>query len=143
MRAAGKAVMLPRIGRVAMVEELRFRGSVREVTINRTAGRWFASFCVEDGQPVPPVKAGPTIGVDVGVGTLAECSNGMKVENPKALKGALRRLRRVDKAIARSRNVHGRSNPSNRVSVYTRNAGRSTPGSSRSGMTITTRPRPR
>ena len=89
-------------------------GSIREVTINRTAGTWFASFCLEDGQPVPPVKDGPTIGVDVGVGTLAVCSNGLKVENPKALKGALRRLRQVDKAIARSRTAHGRSNHSNR-----------------------------
>ena len=56
VRVDCKAVMLPKIGRVAMVEELRWRGSVREVTINRTAGVWFASFCVEDGQPVPPRK---------------------------------------------------------------------------------------
>ena len=106
--------MLPKIGRVAMVEGLRFGGSIREVTINRTAGTWFASFCVEDGQPVPPVKTGPTIGVDVGVGTLAVCSNALQVENPKALNAAIRRLRQVDKAIARSRTAHGRSNHSNR-----------------------------
>ena len=97
-----------------MVEELRWRGSIREVSINRTAGMWFASFAVEDGQPPPPVKDGPTIGVDVGVGTLAVCSNGLKVENPKALNAASRRLRQVDKAIARSRNVHGKNNHSNR-----------------------------
>ena len=110
VRVDGKAVMLPRVGRVAMVEELRWTGSIREVTINRTDGTWFACFAVEDGQPVPPVKDGPTIGVDVGVGTLAVCSNGLQVENPKALKSAARRLRQVDKAIARSRNNHGKSN---------------------------------
>ena len=114
MRVDGKAVILPKIGRVAMVEELRFRGSIREVTINRTAGTWFACFCVEDGQTPPSVKDGPTIGVDVGVGTMAVCSDGTKVENPKALASGLKRLRRLDKAIARSRNVHGRSNHSNR-----------------------------
>ena len=114
VRVDGKAVMLPKIGRVAMVEGLRFGGSIREVTVNRTAGQWFASFCVEDGQPAPPVKTGPTIGVDVGVGTLAVCSNGLQVENPKALNAAIRRLRQVDKAIARSRTAHGRSNHSNR-----------------------------
>ena len=114
IRVDGKVVMLPKIGHVAMVEELRFGGSIREVTINRTAGTWFACFCIEDGQPVPPVKSGPTIGVDVGVGTLAVCSNGLQVENPKALNAAIRRLRRVDKAIARSINGHGRSNHSNR-----------------------------
>ena len=115
VRVDGKTVLLPKaLGRVAMVEELRWTGSIREVTINRTAGTWFACFTVEDRQPASPVKDGPTIGVDVGVGTLAVCSDGQRVENPKALKAALRRLCRVGKAIARSRTVHGRSNHSNR-----------------------------
>ena len=114
VRVDGKAVVLPKIGRVAMVEQLRFHGSIREVTINRTAGMWFAAFCIEDGEEPPPVKDGPTVGVDVGVGTMATCSDGTTVDNPKALSSALGQLRRVDKAIARSRNVHGRSNHSNR-----------------------------
>ena len=78
-------VILPKMGTVAMVEALRFHGSIREVTINRTAGTWFACFCVEDGQPAPPVKDWPTIGVDVGVGTMAVCSDGVTAANPKAL----------------------------------------------------------
>ena len=114
VRVDSKAVILPKIGTVAMVERLRFHGSIREVTINRTAGTWFACFCVEDGQPAPPVKDGPTIGVDVGVGTMAVCSDGTTVDNPKALASGIKQLRRLDKAIARSRNVHGRSNHSNR-----------------------------
>ena len=114
VRADGKAVVLPKIGMVAMVEQLRFCGSIREVTINRTAGTWFACFCVEDGADPPPVKDGPTIGVDVGVGTMAVCSNGTTVENPQALASGLKRLRRLDKAIARSRNMHGKSAHSNR-----------------------------
>ena len=114
VRVDGKTVILPKIGMVAMVEDLRFRGSIREVTINRTAGTWFACFCVEDGAELPPVKDGPTIGVDVGVGTMAVCSDGTTVENPKALASGLKRLRRLDKAIARSRNIHGKSTHSNR-----------------------------
>ena len=50
-----------------MVEHLRFGGSIREVTVNRTAGTWFACFAMEDGQLAPPVKDGPSIGVDVGI----------------------------------------------------------------------------
>ena len=45
---------------------------------------------------------------------MAVCSDGTTVENPKALDTGLKRLRRLDKAIARSRNVHGRSSHSNR-----------------------------
>ena len=114
VRVDGKTVILPKIGMVAMVEHLRLHWSIREVTVNRTAGTWFACFCIEDGQQAPPVKPGPTIGVDVGVGTMAVCSDGTTVENPKALSAGLNRLRRLDKAIARSRNVHGRSSHSNR-----------------------------
>ena len=114
VKVNGKVAILPRIGRVAMVEELRFAASIREVTINRTAGVWFACFCVEDGQKPLAVKDGPTIGVDVGVGTMATCSHGTTVNNPKALASGLKKLRRLDQAIARSRNVHGRHNHSNR-----------------------------
>ena len=114
VRVDSKVVILPKIGRVAMVEHLRFRGSIREVTINRTAGTWFACFCIEDGQETPPVKSGPTIGVDVGVGMMAVCSDGTTVGNPKALASGIKRLRQLDKAIARSRNVHGKSTHSNR-----------------------------
>ena len=121
VRVDGKVVILPKIGTVAMVEELCFHGSIREVTVNRSAGTWFACFCVEDGQTPAYVKPGPTVGVDVGVGTMAVCSDGTTVENPKALVSGLKRLRRLDKAIARSRNIHGRSNHSNRLEqLYTR-----------------------
>ena len=114
VRVDGKVVILPRIGRVAMVERLRFVGRICEVTVSRTAGRWFASFSVDTGDPVTPVKDGPTIGVDVGVGRLAVCSEGTVVENPKALGTVLKRLRKIDKSIARSKNVHGRARSSNR-----------------------------
>ena len=38
----------------------------------------------------------------------------MTVENPKPLAVASKRLRQVDKALARSRNIHGKTNHSNR-----------------------------
>ena len=93
IRVEGKKVMLPKIGRITMAEHLRFCSSIREVTVNRTAGTWFACFCIEDGQEAPPLKARPTIGVDMGVRTLATCSDGTVVTNPKALSTVLNRLR--------------------------------------------------
>ena len=39
---------------------------------------------------------------------------GVVVENPRALKPALRSLRRLEQAIARSRDMHGRTETSNR-----------------------------
>ena len=49
------------------------------------------------------------------------CSDGTTVTNPKALASGIKQLRRLDKAIARSRNVHGRNDHSNRRErLYTR-----------------------
>ena len=45
---------------------------------------------------------------------MAVCSDGMKVANSNALGSALTELQRIDEAIARSRNVYGKSNHSNR-----------------------------
>ena len=114
VKVYGQVVILAKIGRVVMVEQLRFPGSIREVTVNRTAGAWFACFCIEDRQAPPPVKEGPTIGVDVGLGAMDTFSDGTTVENPRALAPALKQPRHLDKAIARSRNVHGRHDHSNR-----------------------------
>jgi putative transposase len=59
VRVDGKAVILPRTGRVGMVERLRFVGSIREVTINRTAGVWFASSAWRTGRKLLPSKMVP------------------------------------------------------------------------------------
>ncbi len=118
----GRRVRLPAIGVVRMREALRFAGDVCSVTLSERAGRWFASFIVDDGQACPPLRAGDAVGVDMGVKTLAFLSDGTQYENPKPLKGALAALRRIDKAIARSRNTHGKNRLSNRLRLYAKRA---------------------
>ncbi len=59
------------------------------------------------GSPAPPLREGATVGIDLGLQTLATLSGGTVYENPRALQAALADLRRVDKAIARSRKAHG------------------------------------
>ena len=45
---------------------------------------------------------------------MAMCPDGTRVTNPKALASGTMGLRRLDQAIARIRNIHGKSNLSNR-----------------------------
>ena len=103
VRVDGKGATLPKIGTVALVEHLRFTGRICEVTVNRTAGQWFASFSIDTGEPPPPLKDGPTTGGDGGIAKLAGCSEGTVVETPSALGPALKQLRKLDKAIVRSK----------------------------------------
>ena len=55
----------------------------------------------EDGARPPDVKAGPIIGVEVGIKTLATGSDGTTEENLRALAACRRRLRRVQNQLAR------------------------------------------
>ena len=65
------------------------------------AGRYFASFVVDTGEPalLPPVDA--EVGIDLGLASLAVCSNGKVIDNPRYLRKAQRRLKRAQQALSR------------------------------------------
>ncbi len=114
VRPDGRRVHLPKVGPVRMREALRFDGDITEVTISLEGGRWHAAFTVDTGEPEPARRAGETVGIDMGLTVLATPSDGDPIENPKVLAAELAKLRTLDKAIARSRNVHGKNQPSQR-----------------------------
>lgn len=116
VRCAGKSVRLPRIGRVRMREACRFAGPVHACTVKHDGGRWFAVVVCDVPEPEPKAE-GAVVGVDVGLRRLLTVHGGGSVEvfaNPRPLKGALKRLRLVNRRIARSRLTHGRTCRSNR-----------------------------
>lgn len=90
------------------------RATIQKVTVARRGGRWQASLLVRyqlDARPVPKPRRhhGATIGVDVGVKHLATLSRPVPgltdddghVASPGVLAGQLRRLRRLDRQVAR------------------------------------------
>ena len=105
-------IQLPRIGAVKTHESTRKlarrleKGTARMLaaTISRTADRWYVSFTVEVQRTVPTHNgASGVIGVDVGVRHLAVLSTGEVVPNPHALQRSERRLRRLNRELARRR----------------------------------------
>ena len=106
----GKQIRLPKIGRVKMFEELRFEGPISSITISRTAHRWFASITVETENIIAVDKNSthPVVGIDVGINTLATCSNGSKYENPRPLKRYEKKLARCQRKL--SKRVKGSKN---------------------------------
>ena len=91
VRIEGRCLRAGKLGTFRMREALRFEGRIVGAVVSRTAQRWFVSVTVEDGIDVPtgyePVGA---IGVDVGIRTLAACSDAVTYPNPKAHEAALR-----------------------------------------------------
>src|SRR5260370_11812491 len=99
-----QAIELPRLGRLRLKEcgYVPTSGvNVLSATVSEEAGRWFVSVQVEEEVPDPPAGTSEPIGVDVGVSRLAQCSDGRVVENPKALRSELKRLKRLHRRLSR------------------------------------------
>ena len=98
------AVQIPKLGWVKMTESLRFSGHIKSAVVSRIADHWFVSLTVEMADsPRPPCKSHATVGVDVGIETLATLSNGIRFENPKATVKLQRRLARLNRAFGKKR----------------------------------------
>jgi IS605 OrfB family transposase len=105
-----KHIQLPRIGVVKTHESTRKlarrleQGTARilAATISRTADRWFVSFTVEVQRRVPASNGQTSaVGVDMGIRQLAVLSTGAAIPNPRALERSLRKLRRLNRQLAR------------------------------------------
>ncbi|HEY6411434.1 MAG TPA: transposase [Ktedonobacteraceae bacterium] len=99
-----KAIDLPRLGTVRLKEcgYLPTSGvKVLSATVSECAGRWFVSVQVAEEIPDPPAASGEPLGVDLGLKTLAVGSDGTEIENPKALRSALKRLQKRHRQLSR------------------------------------------
>jgi len=70
-------------------------------TISRRAGRWFISLLVYEDIEVPSNGCGDVIGVDLGLHHLVVCSDGTMFDRSRALEQAERKVRRLNKELAR------------------------------------------
>jgi putative transposase len=78
-------------------------GTIKTVSIQREAGRWFVIFSVEGAaQPLP--RSSQTIGIDLGLTTFATLSDGSEIDNPRLYREAQRRLRVAQRRVARRTN---------------------------------------
>ncbi|NEP07326.1 MAG: IS200/IS605 family element transposase accessory protein TnpB, partial [Okeania sp. SIO4D6] len=93
----GNYIKLPRIGIVKTYEILP-SCRVKNVRISKRADNWYISFKY-DYQPKPTPKERDVIGVDVGINTLATCSDGTKFANVKAYKQAKKRRTRYQRRV--------------------------------------------
>jgi putative transposase len=97
------AIQLPRLGRLRLKE----RGylptndiKILAATVSEQAGHWYVSIQVKQVWEVP-ANSGPIVGVDLGVKTLATCSDGTVEPNPRHLKRRLKKLKRLHRAVSR------------------------------------------
>jgi transposase len=99
-----KAISVPRLGTLRLHECGYLPTSdvhILSATISEEAGTWMVSVQVEETIPDPPGAVGAPIGVDLGIKTLAQCSDGRGIANPKALRCDLKKLKRLHRRLSR------------------------------------------
>jgi putative transposase len=103
IRVFPDAIQLPRLGKLRLKEHdyLPVDAHILSATVSEQAGRWFVSLQVEEEQAELANTATTAIGVDLGVHTLATCSDGVTFANPRSLKQQLKQLKRLQRAHSR------------------------------------------
>jgi len=99
-----KSIQLPRLGNLRLKERgyLPVGGAhILSATVSEKAGRWFVSLQVEMDIPDLEATQKPVAGVDLGINRMAQVSDGVYFENPRALKSALTRLKRLQRKVSR------------------------------------------
>ena len=84
-----RSIKIPKLGWVSFKDEFDFKKEYdyRQITVSRTpSGNYMVSILYDDKKKeITPkkIKSERTLGIDVGVKTLATLSDGTKIENPK------------------------------------------------------------
>jgi len=98
-------IQLPKIGKVKL-KEINYipkDKNLMSATVSKHAGKWFVSVQVEEDMETPNISINEVIGVDLGIKTLATCSDKTTFENPKALKKNLSKLKKRQRQLSKSK----------------------------------------
>jgi putative transposase len=95
------AIKLPKIGWVKCRDWRPLGGELRNVTIRRKAGKWYASIQWQREIADPEISTLPAIGIDRGIKVFAALSNGDKIEPLNAFKRIEDKLAKAQRKLAR------------------------------------------
>ena len=109
IRIENNLIKLPKIGWVKLSEKINV-GYIKNCVVSRKADDWYVSFKTKHTLRKTEKKFN-TVGVDLGVKTIATLSNGETFENLKPYKNAKNKLRKQQKEVSR-RFVKGAENQS-------------------------------
>ncbi|MEU9885933.1 RNA-guided endonuclease TnpB family protein [Sphaerisporangium sp. NPDC051011] len=97
----GGRLRLPKIGDVEVRWSRSLPAEPSSVTVVKdAAGRYFASFVVDvEQRPLAPVES--ETGIDLGLGHFAVLSDGRKIDAPRFLRRAEKKLKKLQRALSR------------------------------------------
>lgn len=103
-RLLGKQLEISKIGLVKIRKHRGIEGTIKTLTIRRTAtGKWYACFSCEV-EPKPLPKTESVVGIDVGLESFATFSNGEKIENPRFFRKSEKALAKAQRKLSKQKN---------------------------------------
>ncbi|MFJ7120053.1 RNA-guided endonuclease InsQ/TnpB family protein [Streptomyces albogriseolus] len=98
----GGKLRLPKIGDLKVKWSRSLPSDPSSVTVIKdAAGRYFASFVLETGPEEVLPEVAPELGIDLGLGHFAVLSDGTKVDSPRFLRRAEKRLKKAQRDLSR------------------------------------------
>ena len=96
-------IFLPKLGWMRYRKSREVAGSVKNVTVSASGGKWFISIQTECEVETPRHSANGIVGVDVGVANFATLSTGEIIAPINAMAKRQRQLARAQRALSRKR----------------------------------------
>ena len=100
-RVERKCIKLAKMKPMRMAEELRFDGKIMSGTVSCVADKWYISIAVDMQKDLSLPKTGKYVGVDLGVKDIAITSDGFKFANPRWIHESEKKLKRLNRELAR------------------------------------------
>jgi len=77
-------VYLSKIDRVKIILHRPLEGKIKTCTVKKTpTGKWYVYFSCETEKPATLPKTGKIVGIDLGLITYVQCSDGSKIDKPR------------------------------------------------------------
>ncbi|MCC6978285.1 MAG: transposase, partial [Candidatus Melainabacteria bacterium] len=96
-----KKIYLPKIGWVKFRKSREIVGTIKNVTVSRTGGKWFVSIQVERVEVEPKHPSSTAVGIDLGVALFATLSDGQVFKPVDSFKVRQKKLANQQRSLAR------------------------------------------
>lgn len=100
-----KRIQMPKVGKVKFACDRTFVGKIGTCTVSKSpTNKYYISITVDDGETTPEkpmIDFKTSVGIDVGIKDFAVLSNGQVFENPKFLEKAEKRLKVLQRRLAK------------------------------------------
>ena len=102
-KIVGRRIFLPKIGWIGFHKSCEVTGTIKNITVTRCGGKWYASIQVEQMIEIGKHASDSEIGIDAGVICFAAFSDGTQVEGVNSFRNHEDRLAREQGKLSRKK----------------------------------------